>query len=265
MQKRSKARRIKVLSYNIHQGLTVYRRQLALSILKDALKSLKADVVLLQEVAGVEQQPRKKKDRVKTGEYVTPFQLEALADEIWPYSAYGRNSVFSGGYHGNAILSRFPIKSFHNTDISIVKGLVRRGILHAKLEVEEGENLHVLSTHLGLLEAERERQVRRLSEYIKEKVPAEAPLILGGDFNDWRERISKRLAKSVQMEEAFLKATRRHARTFPAHFPVLRLDRVYYRGLKLHKATSIKGRPWLFLSDHLPLTAEFNWEAPKAE
>src|SRR4051794_13884797 len=100
MPRRGKQKRLRILSYNIHQGMTVHRRQIALSLLKDAIKSLKADIVLLQEVAGVEG-PRKKAER--QADYVTPFQLEALADEIWPYSAYGRNSVFAGGFHGNAI------------------------------------------------------------------------------------------------------------------------------------------------------------------
>jgi endonuclease/exonuclease/phosphatase family metal-dependent hydrolase len=253
VQRRSKTQRIRVLSYNIHQGMTVYRRHLALSMLKDAIKSLKADVVLLQEVAGVEG-PRKKGDRT---EYVTPFQLEALADEIWPYSAYGRNSVFAGGFHGNAILSRFPIKKFHNTDISVVKALVKRGILHAQIDLGSSD-VHVICTHLGLLEAERVRQVRRLCDYVKQEIPPDGSVLIGGDFNDWRERLSKRIQKSLKMDEAFLKQERKHARTFPAQFPVLRLDRIYYRFLKLHKATKIRGRPWHFLSDHLPLVAEFN-------
>jgi len=252
---RKTPKRLRILSYNIHQGMTVFRRQIALSLLKDAIKSLKADVVLLQEVAGVEG-PRKKSDRGK-GDLVTPFQLEALADEIWPYSAYGRNSVFAGGFHGNAVLSRFPIKHFHNTDISVMKALVKRGILHAELDLGESASMHVISTHLGLLEAERLRQIRKLCEYVKEKIPAQNPIVIGGDFNDWRERLTKRVHKVLKMDEAFIKQNRKHARTFPAHFPVLRLDRIYFRSLKLHRATHVKGRPWLFLSDHLPLVAEF--------
>ncbi len=236
--------------------MTVFQRQLGLSLLKDAIKSLKADIVLLQEVAGVEG-PRKKADRKAGGENVSPFQLEALADEIWPHMAYGRNSVFAGGFHGNAILSRYPIRAFNNTDISVVKGMVKRGILHAQLEIE-GVDFHAICTHLGLLEAERVRQIRRLCDYVREKIPADSSVVIGGDFNDWRERLSKRIQKQLKFDEAFLKQDRKHARSFPAQFPVLRLDRIYFRALKLHKATKIRGRPWHFLSDHLPLVAEFN-------
>ncbi len=256
MPRRAKNQPLRVLTYNIHQGLTVFKRNIAIGILKDALKSLKPDVVLLQEVAGV-QGPRKRAERFAVPS--SAFQLEALADKIWPYSAYGRNSVFSGGFHGNAVLSRFPIRAFRNTDISLVKGLVKRGILHAELDMGRGRPaLHVVSTHLGLLEAERQRQVRKLCEYVKDKVPPTEPLVIGGDFNDWRERISARLQKGLKMDEAFLKQDRKHARTFPAQLPLLRLDRIYYRHLKLQRAAQVQGRPWLFLSDHLPLIAEFH-------
>src|SRR5439155_6325436 len=95
---------LRVLSYNIHQGLTIHKRQIALSMLKEAIKSLKADIVLLQEVAGVTRSSVPAK-----GGRITSFQLEAFADEIWPYYAYGRNAIFAGGFHGNAILSKYPI------------------------------------------------------------------------------------------------------------------------------------------------------------
>ena len=32
---------------------------------------------------------------------------------------------------------------------------------------------------------------------------------------------------------------------------------IYFRGLEIHSATRLHGRPWLFLSDHLPLMADF--------
>lgn len=252
-------RPFRVLSYNIHQGLTVAKRKLSLTLLKEAIKSLNVDLVLLQEVAGVEA-GRKLKARELTAQ--TSFQLEALADEMWPFYAYGRNSVFSGGFHGNAILSAFPIQQYKNIDISIAKrGLVRRGILHAELDiVGQNRTLHVLATHFGLIQVERQRQLRRLVEYVHAHIPADAPVILGGDFNDWREKISGKLSQSVGFREAFLESGAKHARTFPSQFPVLKLDRIYFRHLRLRSVEQISGRPWLFLSDHLPLVGEFDFE-----
>jgi endonuclease/exonuclease/phosphatase (EEP) superfamily protein YafD len=40
--------------------------------------------------------------------------------------------------------------------------------------------------------------------------------------------------------------------------PVLPLDRIYYRGLKLKSAHILKGRPWNLLSDHLPVLGHFS-------
>jgi len=35
-------------------------------------------------------------------------QHEFLAHESWLHHAYGKNSVYDSGHHGNAILSRYP-------------------------------------------------------------------------------------------------------------------------------------------------------------
>ena len=246
--------RLRVLSYNIHQGLTIHRRQIALSILKEAIRSLEADIVLLQEVAGTTH------TEIAPGDDepgVTAFQLEGLADELWPYYAYQKNSIFSGGFHGNAILSRFPIVKWNNIDIT-VSPLDKRGLLHGEVSLpDRGISVHVMAIHLGLLQFERRRQLKQVCEYIQGNLLPESVCLLGGDFNDWRQIVSRRLSKRVGMQEAFRAQDARHARTFPSRFPVLRLDRIYFRGVELKTARCLRGKPWQFLSDHLPLMADF--------
>jgi len=222
-------------------------------MLNEAIKSLGADIVLLQEVAG-----SSKGGRNAPADVERAYQLEALADEIWPYHAYQKNSVFSGGYHGNAILSRYPIERWHNLNITVPR-LPKRGILHAVLTLPKlNAPLHVLATHLGLLQYERHRQLKKLCQYVKNEIPHGEPIVIGGDFNDWRERVSDNLLEHLEMEEAFLKQDSRHARTFPSRMPVLRLDRIYFRGFQLGSALRLRGRPWNFLSDHLPVVAHFH-------
>jgi endonuclease/exonuclease/phosphatase family metal-dependent hydrolase len=139
--------------------------------------------------------------------------------------------------------------------------MIRRGMLHAELKVpSHATGLHVISTHLGLLQVERQRQIKQLCQYVHKNVPTAEPLLIGGDFNDWRERVSPRLHKALQLDEAFLHLHSRHPRTFPSRFPVLRLDRIYFRGAQAQGAHRLWGRPWLFLSDHLPLVADFTLE-----
>lgn len=240
--------RFRVLSYNIHQGLTIHRQKIALSILKEAISSVGADLVLLQEVAGTKNGGK------------TENQLHHLAEELWPYHAYQANSVFAGGFHGNAILSRYPIKKWKYHDLT-VKPLDKRGLLHAEIVVPNYDApVEVIALHLGLLQFERRRQITKVCNFI-DKLPEHSRCVLGGDFNDWRQLVTKRLTKRVGLKEAHLSHNSKHAKTFPARFPVLRLDRIYYRGLHIKNAKVMKGQPWKYLSDHLPLLAEFDLPA----
>src|SRR5690606_7175773 len=96
-----------------------------------------------------------------------------------------------------------------------------------------------------------------IGDYVDRNVPKRSPFLMAGDFNDWRETITARLKKRIGTEEAFQKLHRNHARTFPSTFPMLRLDRIYFRGMRAQEATRVNGRPWHLLSDHLPLIAQF--------
>jgi endonuclease/exonuclease/phosphatase family metal-dependent hydrolase len=253
-----KATSIRILSYNIHQGKTVDRRKLSFRELREAIQSQKPDLVLLQEVA-------ERGDEKQDPEANRPLQLEALMDKLMPHSVYGRNAVFTGGFHGNAILSRYPILETEQVDISVgpsrkrsLRFMPKRGLLHAKIEMPgHTEAAHIIGTHFGLLQLERHAQLKKLTDFIKSRVPVSAPLILGGDFNDWRQVITSRLEKTLNLSEAFTKFHARHAKTFPSKFPFLCLDRIYFRELNLMEANRLTGKPWHFLSDHLPLIAEF--------
>jgi endonuclease/exonuclease/phosphatase family metal-dependent hydrolase len=81
-------------------------------------------------------------------------------------------------------------------------------------------------------------------------------LILAGDFNDWKKMSCDRLASSLGMTEAFKHCHGKLLPTFPAKLPVLSLDRIYVRNLRVKDAWVHTGKPWSTLSDHLPLSAE---------
>jgi len=46
------------------------------------------------------------------------------------------------------------------------------------------------------------------------------------------------------------------AKSFPARFPLLRLDRIYVRNVSIAKPQVLSNRPWSHLSDHAPLAVE---------
>ena len=241
---------LKVLTVNIHKGFTFFNRKFILPELREAVRKIGADVVFLQEVTGSHTQHGNKFDN-----YPDTPHYEFLADSIWPDFAYGRNAVYDKGDHGNALMSKFPIVRFENHDVSIT-GPERRGLLHCELQIPGREtNLHAVCVHLSLREDHRTLQMEKLCDLIKKQVPVQAPLIVAGDFNDWRHRALIQLADGAGLHEVFVTANGHPARTFPARRPLLRLDRIYVRNAIGHKPSVLPRKPWSHLSDHAPLAA----------
>ena len=242
---------IKVLTVNIHKGFTFFNRKFILHELREAVRTVGADVVFLQEVTGTHA-----KHESKVANYPVTPHYEFLADSIWPQFAYGRNAVYTNGHHGNAVLSKFPIIRFENRDVSI-SGPERRGLLHCVLDVPGRDtNVHVICVHLGLAESHRIKQLKMLCDLVHKDIPPSAPVIAAGDFNDWRRRAHHVLAKGANMHEVFVQANGKAARTFPARFPLLQLDRIYVRNAIGHAPVVLPIKPWSHLSDHAPLAAE---------
>lgn len=235
-----------MLSYNIHKGFTLSQR-FVLEGIRERIRAVHADVVFLQEVLGDHSGHEK-----KVKDWAGP-QLEYLADKMWPHFAYGKNAVYTAGHHGNAILSKYPITSFENIDISNNR-FERRGILHAITDWE-GSPLHLLCVHLDLTDKGRKLQNERIISRIEEHVPQNERLILAGDFNDWRGLATAHFESRLQLQEVFKTTTGLHAKTFPAPFPFLTLDRMYLRGLQPTEARVHEGPPWSQLSDHLAIEA----------
>ena len=242
----------KLLTYNIHKGFAAGNIQFVLENIKESIKSVHADVVCLQEVLG-----HHTTHSVKVKNWPTTSQFEFLAGETWPHFAYGKNAVYDKGHHGNAVLSKFPIRSWTNEDVSYSK-MERRGLLHTVIERKRAKYpVHIFCVHLGLFEKDRYSQILRLAKKIKDTVPSKAPLIIAGDFNDWRENASDLLIEKLKVSEVFLKKTGSHAATFPALFPLFALDRVYYKNMKCISVEVLKSARWRRLSDHLPISVEF--------
>jgi endonuclease/exonuclease/phosphatase family metal-dependent hydrolase len=174
--------RFKVLTVNTHKGFTALNRRFILPELREAVRGVAADVVFLQEVHGThEHHPR------RYSNWPSMPQYEFLADSIWPQFAYGRNAVYPHGDHGNALLSKFQIIRYDNLDIS-QSGHESRGLLHCVLRLPgTGREVHAICVHLGLREVHRQQQLKLLAQRIAE-IPGEAPLIVAGDFNDWRQQ-----------------------------------------------------------------------------
>jgi endonuclease/exonuclease/phosphatase family metal-dependent hydrolase len=217
------------------------RRDSTLEGIREAIRRTDADIVLLQEVLGHHR------------ERARQSQFEFLADQVWNHYAYAQNAVYPDGHHGNAILSKFPVQWWENQDISM-NLLEHRGCLHAIVETGAGP-VHVLNVHLNLLHRDRVGQRDLIIDRVRRRVPAEAPLILAGDFNDWRRQMGAAIESELNAIDVFRKLGRESPPTFPSVLPVFSLDRIYVRHLSVCEAHCHRSGFWQGLSDHAALSS----------
>ncbi len=239
---------LRVATYNIHKGVRGLgpSRRLEIHNLAHAVEQFDADLVCLQEV----RRHHRKLERHFT-RWPSLDQAGYLSPEGYE-SIYRTNAVTRHGEHGNALLSRWPVLGSQHSDVSDYR-FEQRGLLHVQLLVEQTQ-LHVVVVHLSLIHASRERQVQRLGKYLEHHVPASAALIVAGDFNDWGAKLLRPMAAlDLRTFEGIRLAT------FPSRLPLLHLDRIYVRGLRLVSAHVPHGQVWSRMSDHLPLIAELEW------
>ncbi len=265
--------KLRVATYNIHKGVTGIRGRPRIADVRQALDAIDADVVFLQEVQDRNERLARHPDQPRG------TQLNFLAGSGYQHSAYGMNAAYPHGHHGNAILSRHRIVTSSNHDISDHQ-LEKRGLLHAVMRCGRGRGraVHLICVHLGLIKRSRLRQGAYLADFVEREVPATAPLIIGGDFNDWQQRVHEILHERLGVAEVGAAApaasSRRSlldrllawrsdgrmpagvARTFPSFAPWLTLDRIYVRGFRVLDTHVPQGLAWARCSDHAPLIAE---------
>lgn len=248
----TKKRHLTVITYNIHKGLSQFNRRVVLHDIREQLRVMNADVAFLQEVQG--------KHEGRARRHVTwpdVAQHEFLAHE-GAHTVYGMNAVYQDGHHGNAIVSRHPIPVWENIDISH-HPIESRGLLHCEIEVEGlKERLHCINVHLGLWARSRRFQLEWLVERIRAAVPKKGPLIVAGDFNDWRKQASRYLAAELGLYEVFERSEGKLAKSYPAGLPIFSLDRIYVRDLEIRGAERCVGGTWSRLSDHVALAAHLS-------
>lgn len=236
---------LKVVTYNIHKGLSPLNQRVVMHDLREQLRGLDADILFLQEVQG--QHSLNVRSRA---DYPVEPQHEFIAEEVWAHHAYGMNAVYEAGHHGNAILSRFPIIRSSNKNVSAHR-FEDRGLLHCEIQLGD-KNVHCLCAHFGLFARGRRTQTKMLIEYVMGNIPPDSSLIIAGDFNDWRNQLSTTLANELDVYDTFHQFHGQHARSFPAALPLFKLDRIYVRGFEVVDSKVHGGRR---MSDHAALLA----------
>lgn len=244
---------MKIATYNIAHGAdyTLYGTMaeeilpVDLAKLADAIRSLDADIIALNEVY-------EKFDADEGGNQQTE-RLAALAD--YPYHVYAAGADLGFCIIGNAVLSHYPIVGVETYPVpapSVEERPERekewfedRVVLCTRILVDS-EPLRVISTHFGLNPSEQSRMLATLLPLLETKEPT----VLLGDFNMRPD--AEALAPLVARLTDAAAECGTPEFTFSSYHPDRRIDYILYNeGLAAHDCRTEK----LPNSDHLPLTA----------
>lgn len=238
-------RTIRLVTYNVHK-CRGWDRRVSPERIARVLAPLEADCIALQEVV----------DGTPLGRL---NQAQAIADELGEkYKViFGRTRDLRGSHYGNATLTRLPLHSSEQYNLTW-KHREPRGCLRADLRMGKNRLLHVFNVHLGTSYLERRAQgPLLLGDDMLNHAAHTGPRIIMGDFNEWTRGLTSKLM-AQQFQKIDLRDYQRRRANFPGPIPVLELDHIYYdAALELTAFRVVRTKLSLIASDHLPLVGDF--------
>ena len=237
--------RLKVLTYNVHScrgsGGDPDPRRIA-----DVIASAEPDVIALQELDV---------GRARTGGV---DQAQEVARHLKMAAHPGEHPALhiEEEKYGDAILTELPSRLVKAGSLPSIGE--PRGAIWVEIEIGS-TRVQFINTHLGLRSRERLVQAQTLvgPAWLGHPDCSDHPAILAGDFNAIpRSRAYGHLAAALSKPELKMSTPA----TFPARFPLLRLDHVFTNNraniLRLDVIDTPLARS---ASDHLPLLATVEW------
>lgn len=239
------AQELSLVTWNIH-GCVGTDGRFDLSRVARVVRGFSAEVVALQEVGEVH------------GRMPALDQARGIAEQTGARLAFMAN-VFKGRRrYGNAILSYLPILREAHYDLSVGKR-EPRGCLRADLALPGGGAMHVFNLHLGLGVFERRRQALLLGADILRDAALAHPMVVVGDFNRWYPGPIRALLRRALIDCAG--RLEQMEPTYPARFPLFRLDRVLAGPALTPLSVKVVERGEAKVaSDHLPVIARLSVE-----
>ncbi len=165
-------------------------------------------------------------------------------------------------HYGDAILSALPfrlVKAGPLPGLPRWPGLEPRGAIWVAVQLDNGVELQVINTHLGLLGGEQVAQAEALlgEGWLDHPECRGRPCVLIGDFNAVPgSRAYRRLAARLRDAQDGLPGHRPRA-TFPSRWPMLRIDHVFLgAGVEARLVETPRGARERQASDHLPLLVD---------
>lgn len=239
----------KAMIYNMHHGKAADGTS-NLERIAGVIRESGADIVGFNEV-----------DRFFSRRSGFADQFEWLRERLDMNGVFGpaltrKKGNYTGEY-GNALFSRFPIRSHANHGLRSRRLRISepRSLLEADIELPSGLPLKVFLTHLSVIPVLRRIQAGLVAERIG---AAERPAILLGDLNLIPHSAAWRRLSGV-LDDAAQRSLGISLNTFPSIFPATQKDYIF-----VHPEVRVRDID-VFLhdrhaSDHLPLLATLAFE-----
>lgn len=232
---------IRVLTYNVHSCRGADRRVDPARIAA-VIAGADADIVALQEVDV---------GRQRSG---GDDQARMIAHALEVQSYFHPALHLGEEKYGDAILTRLPLEVLKAGPLPSAGE--PRGALLAKVRIGSKDML-VANTHLALRRLERMRQIETLlgPEWLEKPQIRGLPTIFLGDFNAGpRSALYRLVTRSFQDAQPVGRG--RRPRTFPARWPLFRIDHIFVRNGLVSRGTEVlTGSLPRMASDHLPVLA----------
>ena len=219
-------------SYNIHSCVGNDRQCNEERIMR-VLREIQPDIIGMQEVGG--------SSLIEEMEQFRFFEKHLAMNSIsasnlrWGRFEFG-NALFTSG---EILESRIVDLTVHPFEL--------RGAIDCRIRLR-GNDVRVISTHLGLFPHELRQQVARILTLLEEG-PADLTVVMG-DFNIFglERRLLRRIGAPKELPRL---------RTFPSRRPLMSLDRIWtIPNNRLHKIHVHRTSTSRHASDHLPIVGE---------
>ena len=239
--------KLSVGSYNIYHGENKFLQLQTGEHIIDLKETAKTVASLGVDLCGLNEV------RNQWGEEGLCNQAEAIARELGWHYAFAKAIQIPGGEYGNALVSRYPIRSFYTLPIETTaeerdpeERYENRVLLVAEIETEE-QPLTVMVCHFGLRKPEKQKAVFVVSEEMKKQL---GPAVFMGDLNITPDTAFYHSLTDVMKDT--LPGDPRENLTFSHQKPQNKIDYIFTNDLCRTLDARVHA---VGISDHRPITA----------
>lgn len=231
---------IRALSYNIKHGHGM-DGHVDLGRIADVLRSLRADVIGLQEVDLA----------VKRSGYRN--QVNSLAAQLNMHPVFGSFMDYEAGQYGMAALSRFPVVRAES--LRLPDGNEPRIALAFEVEHPSGDRLLIVNVHFDWVKDATYRlaQAKVVRDYLAQ---TDKQWILMGDFNDLPDSATLDLFRAIGVE---VPKPEGESLTIPSDVPTKEIDFIFRSKDASWNPATAHVVDEKVASDHRPVRATLSW------